>query len=98
MLRLKHALFIITLSTGPFQCVVPGYHHGGGTGRMYFTTGGIAMGIIWVVVLAIAAYFFYIWYAKNKGRVSESSLDILKKRYARGEITKEQFEEMKKDL
>ncbi|MEE8423653.1 MAG: SHOCT domain-containing protein [Thermodesulfobacteriota bacterium] len=28
----------------------------------------------------------------------ESSLEILKKRYARGEITKEEFEEMKKGI
>lgn len=32
------------------------------------------------------------------GSPGESALDILKKRYARGEITKEDFDRMKKDI
>jgi putative membrane protein len=35
---------------------------------------------------------------QDRLRDSESPLEILKKRYAKGEITKEQFQEMKKEI
>lgn len=56
---------------------------------------------MWLIPLLIllAIYYFIKNNSKNKkGQATETPLDILKKRYAKGEITKEQFEDMKKDL
>ena len=66
------------------------------------------MGNIWFGwffwILIIGLIFVLIWtntrernkYIPFNGK--ETALDILKKRYAKGEITKEQFDQMKKDL
>ena len=53
-------------------------------------------GLIFLILVIIGLVLFirYIWERKEQ----ESALDILKKRYARGEINKEEFEEKKKDL
>lgn len=56
---------------------------------------------MWFIPLLIffAIYYFIKNNSKNKkGQATETPLNILKKRYAKGEITKEQFEDMKKDL
>jgi putative membrane protein len=63
--------------------------------------GGIFMIVFWALVIA-GVVFFVRWLAtsskKRDGGVGETPLEILKKRYARGEINKEEFEQKKKDL
>jgi putative membrane protein len=62
----------------------------------------MGMGWLWFLLIALAFYLIYLNSEKSRsprqGSISEAPLEILKKRYARGEITREQFEEMKKDL
>ncbi len=49
------------------------------------------------IVIAVAAvrYFIREWHS---GASHESALDVLKKRYAKGEIDKQEYEEKKKEL
>ena len=68
-------------------------HYGFGYGAMF-------MWIIFLIVIGLLIYFF-VQAQKTKRQTStqnESHLDILKKRYAKGEIAKEEYERMKKDL
>lgn len=61
---------------------------------------GMGWGMWFIPLLIILTIYFLV---KNISQTkssqgSESPMDILKKRYAKGEITKEQFEEMKKNI
>lgn len=56
----------------------------------------------WTLVL-VGVILLIVWIVSQTGRQSgghseESALDILKKRYARGEISKEEYEKIKKDI
>ena len=65
-----------------------------------FGFGGVFMLIIFLIAIVLLIYFI-VQFQTRKGQTptqNESHLDILKKRYAKGEITKEEYERMKKDL
>jgi len=72
---------------------------GWGYGMGWF--GMILMAAFWIAVI-IAIIFLIRWLVSSggsRGRPAEdSALEILKKRYARGEISKEEFEDKKRDL
>ena len=58
--------------------------------------------LLWIIAI-VGIVFLVRWVldqttARQREPPEESALDILKKRYARGEINKEEYEEKKKDL
>jgi len=59
-------------------------------------------GHLFGIILLAGIVLLLAWAAKGwgKGRnqIDEGALDILKKRYARGEITREEFERMKHEI
>lgn len=55
--------------------------------------------LFWAGIILVVIWIVKQFQAQARGVVGEeSALEILKKRYAKGEITKKEFEEMKKDL
>jgi putative membrane protein len=64
--------------------------------------GGFFMIFFWVAIIVGIALLMK-WLAASSGKApgtsaKESPMEILKRRYAAGEIGKEEFEEKKKDL
>jgi len=61
--------------------------------------GWIFMIVFWALVILGVIYFVRLYAGGSKNSKSEeSAIDILKKRYAKGEISKEEFEARKKDI
>ncbi len=65
-------------------------------------TGLFGMGAMWgFPLLGLLLILLVLFVALGRGNSlppSQSALDILKNRYAKGELTKEEFDRMKKDL
>lgn len=65
----------------------------------YYGWGGIFMGCLFLILIGVAIYLLVKAVSGGGAKPSsETPLDILEKRYARGEITREEFTKMKKDL
>ncbi len=67
-----------------------------------FGFGHWAFGIVfWIVLIALVAFALMGLTGSRRGNgagPSKNALDILKERYARGEIDKDEYERMKKDI
>ena len=99
----KILLFIIMAVSMPTPAFSQdgGYGHmNGGWHMMHYGYGGI---FIWLLLIVAGVLLVYLAVRLSKDRerdkiIQETPLDILKKRYAKGEINKEEFEQMKQDL
>jgi putative membrane protein len=92
------AVPLLTMCSGP---MMGGWDRAENYGCAFgFGYGGMFMWILFLILLGIAIYFI-VQNIKSKnveGQSRETPIDILKKRYAKGEITKEDFDRMKNEL
>ncbi|MCF8235656.1 MAG: SHOCT domain-containing protein [Bacteroidales bacterium] len=70
--------------------MMDGFGHGWGMGWWWIIGILLLALIVWLIVRSANS--------RNTSTKEKSSLDILKDRYARGEIDKAEFEERRKDL
>ncbi len=62
--------------------------------------GPLMMLVFWVLAVGGIVLILRTWWQQpsRPGQSSDTALDILRERYARGELSREQFEEMRRDL
>ena len=67
-------------------------------GGMFF--GGGFMWILWILLIVIVVYAVKagLGGVQNNEQINESPLEILKKRYARGEIDEQEYERRRNEL
>lgn len=60
--------------------------------------GGFFMIIFWVAVISFIVWVINLASNSHDEHKPKTAIDILKERYARGDISKEEFEDKKKDI
>jgi putative membrane protein len=94
-------MFLICLTQTAISCAQGPYGPMGNRGPMMgYGYGG---GFMWLIIAVLVGVAIYFLLQRSKSKGSDGSdfqtpLDILKKRYAKGEIDKEEFVRKKKDL
>ena len=60
--------------------------------------GGVAMFVFWGTIIGLIIWGITRWTRNSRWQDTKSPIDIARERYAKGEITRDQFEQIKKDL
>ncbi len=94
-LLISFLLLLVAISA----CYSPrGWHMMGDWNHMPWGYGGVFMWLLLLVLIGVVIYFVVRGDKWTKKGDDESPLEILKKRYARGEITREEYNKIKKEL
>lgn len=102
-------IVLIVLLLGPFMYMgammgpgmMGGWHMGQGMMGYGYGSNWIAASlqmILFLVFLGLIVFGVYYFISGGRLKSSGSSLEILKERYAKGEINKEDYDRMKKEL
>ena len=68
-----------------------------GYGYGYWSFWNIILSLFWIGLIVLVIWLIYKFIIKREG-LHETPIVILKKRFAKGDINKKQFEEMKKEI
>lgn len=68
-----------------------GGYGGGGFGILF-------MLLFWIVIIGLLVWLLRQFFGKSSSAPQDSALEIARRRYARGEIGKEEFEALKHEL
>ena len=94
--QISLALYIVTISTDLFA-QERYYEWRWDTHPMWWGIWGIGMLLFWALII-VGLIVGIRWLIRGNKSTSDSALGILRERYARGEINKDEFEEKKKAL
>lgn len=70
----------------------------GGAGVMHGPVGMIVMVLFWALIIGLGVKMFQFFFPSKQHHSQSRSHEILKERYASGEISKSEFDQMKKDI
>jgi putative membrane protein len=101
ILILLHSTVLIVLFSGCTQHPMDGSARGWGHMMGYGGYGGMFMWLILILIAGVVVYFVFNRSKRNTnpaGSTRESPTEILKRRYAAGDISKEEFDRLKKEI